>query len=253
MTSEYPARWFSSRRPLRVATARALPAALESGLVRAIEPEPGARAVLAVLILGVLLVHGLLWRLVHPASADEIDPPHPLPVEVTLARPLPLAQAAPEPRPPQPRTVQPKLVQPHVTRPTVAQAPAPEARPAEPALASSAASASSAEPAAPVAAPHEAPLPETAATGQLGYLNNPPPVYPESALERGLEGVVRLKVFVLASGRPASVELDQSSGSRALDEAALRAVRRWMFVPATRAGQAVDGWASVPVVFKLGK
>lgn len=96
-------------------------------------------------------------------------------------------------------------------------------------------------------------LPETLAVGRMGYLNNPPPEYPASALDRGLEGTTLLKVRVLANGRAASVEIERSSGARILDDAALRTVRRWLFVAATRDGQAVDGWANVPIVFKLGK
>jgi protein TonB len=36
-----------------------------------------------------------------------------------------------------------------------------------------------------------------------------------------------------------------------LDESALSAVRRWRFVPAQRAGAAIDSWVDVPVSFRL--
>lgn len=54
------------------------------------------------------------------------------------------------------------------------------------------------------------------------------------------EGVTRVRVKVLASGRAAEVELVESSGHRDLDRAALRGLRRARFEPATRNGKPVD-------------
>jgi protein TonB len=62
---------------------------------------------------------------------------------------------------------------------------------------------------------------------------------------------VRLKVLVTREGRAAQVDLDKSSGSPALDTAALEAVRNWQFVPARRGQEAIESWVLVPVVFKL--
>ncbi|MEE2494145.1 energy transducer TonB, partial [Pseudomonas aeruginosa] len=36
-----------------------------------------------------------------------------------------------------------------------------------------------------------------------------------------------------------------------LDQAAVKAVKRWSFVPAKRGDKAEDGWVSVPIDFKL--
>jgi protein TonB len=61
-----------------------------------------------------------------------------------------------------------------------------------------------------------------------------------------------LRVHVDASGRPMEVSIEQSSGSRLLDEAALRHVKaRWKFVPAQSNGQAVEAWGLVPIEFVL--
>jgi len=73
------------------------------------------------------------------------------------------------------------------------------------------------------------------------------------ARSRGWEGQVLLNVHVQASGRPDQIEIVQSSGRNTLDEAALKAVREWLFVPAMRGATAVDGWVQVPIDFKLGK
>lgn len=83
------------------------------------------------------------------------------------------------------------------------------------------------------------------------YLRNPAPAYPVAARRRGDQGTVLLKVMVDPEGLPVRVELDQSSGSRPLDHAALDAVRGWRFVPARRGTLNVEGWVRVPVVFRL--
>lgn len=83
------------------------------------------------------------------------------------------------------------------------------------------------------------------------YLDNPPPSYPLAARRKGDEGTVTLRVLVTQDGVPGNVVIDRSSGSTALDAAALAAVRAWRFVPAREAGRAVDAWVLVPIVFRL--
>lgn len=60
-----------------------------------------------------------------------------------------------------------------------------------------------------------------------------------------------LFVEVDAKGRPARVRVSRSSGFADLDAAAVRAVRRWRFTPATVAGAAVSSSINVPVQFQL--
>uniref|UniRef100_UPI00209B2FC5 energy transducer TonB n=1 Tax=Pseudomonas aeruginosa TaxID=287 RepID=UPI00209B2FC5 len=83
------------------------------------------------------------------------------------------------------------------------------------------------------------------------YLHNPAPEYPALAMRRGWEGTVLLRVHVLASGSPSEIQVQKSSGREALDQAAVKAVKRWSFVPAKRGDKAEDGWVSVPIDFKL--
>jgi protein TonB len=83
------------------------------------------------------------------------------------------------------------------------------------------------------------------------YLRNPAPRYPAEARREGAEGTVLLRVWVAADGGPTRVEVERSSGHRALDAAAMGAVRNWRFVPAQRGGEAVEGIATVPLVFRL--
>ena len=83
------------------------------------------------------------------------------------------------------------------------------------------------------------------------YLRNAPPVYPRSAREQGSEGTVRLEGEVLASGHCGAVNVLTSSGHAVLDDAAVRAVRVWVFRPARRWDQPVAFWVEIPITFRL--
>lgn len=83
------------------------------------------------------------------------------------------------------------------------------------------------------------------------YLRNPPPSYPAESRKLHEEGVVLLKVSVTAEGRAADVQLQRSSGFARLDEAALKAVRRWEFNPARAGATPVACSVEVPVRFGL--
>ena len=85
----------------------------------------------------------------------------------------------------------------------------------------------------------------------VAALNNPKPPYPLAARRLGIEGRVVLRVHVLADGRCADVQLVRSSGSAVLDDSALTTVRRWRFLPATRAGTPVAASVDVPISFRL--
>ncbi len=85
----------------------------------------------------------------------------------------------------------------------------------------------------------------------VAYLNNPAPDYPGMSRRAGEQGRVLLKVLVSADGGAESVQLEQSSGSERLDQAAINAVKRWRFVPARFAGKALSAYVLVPVKFSL--
>lgn len=77
------------------------------------------------------------------------------------------------------------------------------------------------------------------------------PAYPAEAARVKAEGSVTVKVEVDANGIPTSVTLAKRSGERALDEAALEAVRQWRFQPAIRNGKPVASTVEVPVDFTM--
>lgn len=86
----------------------------------------------------------------------------------------------------------------------------------------------------------------------VSYLNNPAPSYPRFSRRAGEEGRVLLKVLVTAEGDAEAVEINKSSGFKRLDSAALKAVKRWRFVPARKGPVAVSAYVLVPVKFSLG-
>lgn len=79
----------------------------------------------------------------------------------------------------------------------------------------------------------------------------PPPRYPPSAMRKGATGTVLLRVEVGIDGTPTNVQVEQRSGSRDLDRAALDAVRDWRFKPGQRDGQPVPSVVTIPIDFSL--
>ncbi|MCX7805351.1 MAG: energy transducer TonB [Planctomycetota bacterium] len=77
------------------------------------------------------------------------------------------------------------------------------------------------------------------------------PVYPEAARRLGVEGWVEVEFAVGTDGRVSDARVLRSSGGGRLDEAALAAIRRWMFRPALRGGRPVPATCAVRVVFRL--
>lgn len=178
---------------------------------------------------------------IKPEPPEVIEPPKPPPPPpkvIKQAPPPPVAKPAPALRTtvatenvvPDAITVPENREAPVSSAPVVAAAPAPEA---------------------PSSVKAEEPV--TEATGNAAYLNNPSPDYPAFAQRQGWEGKVLLRVHVLASGKPDKVELKQSCGRKTLDESAMSAVRNWTFIPSKRGSTAIDGWATVPIEFKLAK
>ena len=89
------------------------------------------------------------------------------------------------------------------------------------------------------------------ARSDVAGLDNPKPAYPLAARRRGMQGRVLVSAHVRSDGACAEVRLHRSSGHSLLDQSALEAVRHWRFLPARRAGMAIDSWVEVPVSFRL--
>lgn len=83
------------------------------------------------------------------------------------------------------------------------------------------------------------------------YKINPEPPYPKMARKRGYQGTVLLSVLVNKEGRVDNLWLFESSGYNILDNAALEAVKEWLFEPGKQGDTAVDMWVEVPVRFEI--
>jgi TonB family protein len=104
------------------------------------------------------------------------------------------------------------------------------------------------EPPAPPPAP-PVPAAPALADSDAVPVSRPAPHYPREAQRRNIGGSVRVQVTVAADGSVERLQLAEGSGNRELDRAAMEAVRRWTFKPATRNGQAVAATVIVPLEF----
>jgi protein TonB len=95
------------------------------------------------------------------------------------------------------------------------------------------------------------PANEVPVVQKIELVSMTPPVYPPRCLRLGLEGVVRVRVLVGENGRPQEVTLAKSSGESSMDDAAMNAVREWVFKPVMRDGMPARAWVVVPIEFKL--
>lgn len=85
------------------------------------------------------------------------------------------------------------------------------------------------------------------------YFNNPKPIYPLAAKRRGMQGQVLLEVTVNTLGIASKVIVKQSSGFKILDNAAVKAVASWKFVPAMSNSIPMESIVEVPIRFELAQ
>jgi protein TonB len=94
--------------------------------------------------------------------------------------------------------------------------------------------------------------PASTAAAELSADIAPAPPYPALALRAGTTGMVILRIRVDAQGRPVEGRVEKSSGSRLLDQTALKFVlARWHFNPAMQGGLPIVSDALVPIAFTL--
>ena len=91
------------------------------------------------------------------------------------------------------------------------------------------------------------------ANSSLGYdpAYHPNPIYPGFDSVYGIEGTTVLMALVKPDGRVAGIKVEESTGDRQLDQAAINAVSQWHFVPERKNGVAVAGYARIPVNFSV--
>lgn len=105
--------------------------------------------------------------------------------------------------------------------------------------------------------PAKATRPEPAARApaprsrEVALIEQPQPEYPPEAARARAQGTVLVEAQVDAMGNVSDVDIARRSGSRVLDRAAMREVRRWKFRPAMEGGKAVASSIQVPVDYRL--
>jgi len=77
------------------------------------------------------------------------------------------------------------------------------------------------------------------------------PEYPAEAKAQGIEGAVWIKALVDTVGNAIKAMVAKSSGSKALDEAALVAAKEFRFKPALKDNKPVAVWVTFKVDFVL--
>lgn len=256
-----------------VAKARVLPAP-KPGRERAVRISGGRGGLGRGFVLSFLLHAGLLGGLVGFSVGVGGPPPPPGRIDTLLAAEVTLEEAPPfevtppaDPAPaaavetlleeieaaPDPRLLDPASAGPAVAPDIGLPGPGPGTTPRgfRPARPSNGGGGAAPAPPAPAAAVLEAPPPAAFVPARRDPDSCPPPVYPSRERERGVEGTVRLRVSVDAAGEVTAAAVADSSGSAALDAAALEAVRGWRFHPATEGGVPVATVVLQPVSFGL--
>ena len=162
---------------------------------------------------------------------------------LVMAEPEQAPPPPPEPPPPPPEKKpepKPKPKPPPKAPPSERAVKAPEPAPPPPVE-----KPAESKPAEPTPAPIQPPR------ADAGQLNNPAPVYPNLSRRLREQGTVVLEILIKADGTVGNIKMKSSSGFKRLDESAIKAVKRWRYLPATQGGQKIDFWYEQPIEFNL--
>ena len=77
------------------------------------------------------------------------------------------------------------------------------------------------------------------------------PEYPKRALRMRQEGVVWLHVLIDKDGKRQDIKLHRPSQYALLNQAALKAVKKWNFDPNLVNGKPVQSWMEIPIEFRI--
>ncbi|MCQ4313756.1 TonB family protein [Pseudomonas stutzeri] len=212
-----------------------------------------------------LLLFVLMLSMVNPPRSEVTDEPVAIANfvrmdnrnESTATRSRQQAPQPPQPKTPQPPTPPtPSMATPDASLPkldlqlpnidsgmSVASAPAP----------SLSGLTAAAPPAAPAPAPSAA---DTAAQSggpeqEVMPLNDVRPEYPQRAIDRRIEGHIKLAFTITAAGKVENIRVLEASPRNVFDREARRAAARWRFAPRTQNGAAVSREAVKTLHFRL--
>ena len=80
---------------------------------------------------------------------------------------------------------------------------------------------------------------------------NKRPKYPDLAWDRSYEGKGILEVEINENGTVDFIRIEKSSGYSVLDKAAIKAIRKWKYIPAKKGNRSIRSKLMVPFEFKL--
>lgn len=211
---------------------------------------------LAAIVLGHVVLFHVVQTSLRREETASMSPREVVVRFITPPAPVPQAVSKPEPRRVEPKTVPVVKKQVRQARPeptpvntTPSQhaisTPPPDPSPPVPAPAAPPVAAAPAP-----AAPPAPSVPQTVTSG-IEYVQPPQPEYPPVSKRMGEEGKAVVRVLVNEKGRPEQAEVQRTSGSARLDEAARLAVLRAVFKPFMENGRAVAAYAIVPIRFQL--
>ena len=214
------------------------------------------------LFASVIAIHALvLWAMQNGLLQRVFDKETPLLVMAEVLMPAPPAPEPPAFKPATPmrpaeKTVAQPRPQANPPKPEpAALAPTLLATPSQsPATAIAPATASNVSPnASPVQSPAAPPAPAKVEppSSDAQYLQNPKPSYPVLSRRMNEQGKVVVRVLIGVEGQAQKAEIFQSSGFERLDQAALKTVLGWRYVPGKRGGVAEAMWFNVPINFVL--
>jgi TonB family protein len=115
--------------------------------------------------------------------------------------------------------------------------------------------------------PHEAATPKQGAAATKDVAYDEAPIlknrddalrmiarhYPEDLKNAGIGGEVLVHLFVDVDGRVKDTKIYRSSGSEALDQAAMVAAREFEFIPARLDGERIAVWIYIPISFAVSR
>lgn len=210
---------------------------------------------------GILLMHvvffytlnsGLAFKQPAPAVPKEVvvsfitperpaEPPKPQ-AQPTPPKPVPVVKKAAPPPPAPVPVVNKTPSEKAVTTPATPPAPPAPPAPANPAPAA---------PAAPPAPPAPPATPKTVTSDRVEYIQPPRPDYPAASRRLGEEGKAVLRVLINEKGHAERAEIQKSTGSSRLDEAARQAALRIVIKPYIEDGKPIPILATLPISFHL--
>jgi periplasmic protein TonB len=77
------------------------------------------------------------------------------------------------------------------------------------------------------------------------------PAFPDKARQRGIQGYVKLNLFITSAGSVEKVKVLEAEPQGVFEDAALAAAQSWQFDPAEYNGAPVNGWFKKTVSFRL--